>query len=93
MAITSRKITDVIVCIAKRGQSESFNREELVNCHEIFGTTILKQLFEQTENLKWIQSKTCDRAIPKPKPRLHAEFMVPEPIRYKRKWYLMKIIG
>ena len=82
---TSRKLTCMIVCGKCRGETKVFEVNEIVNCHEVFGSPILQGLLQSVKDASWTDSKTSKtKEIPTVMPKLQPAFMCPEPIKYKR---------
>ena len=91
---TSSTVTGVVQCGHKQGTTETYDKIEMINCQEIFGSPILHKLFAKIKSLEWeIDNKCKTRKIPNRRPTLNRSFMVPNDESYKRKWHVMKIIG
>ena len=90
----SSTVTGVVQCGHKQGRTETYEKMEMINCQEIFGSPILHKLFAKIKSLEWeIVNKCKTRKIPNQRPTLNRSFMVPSDESYTRKWQVMKIIG
>ena len=83
---SSRNLTGMIECGADRGKEEVFAFIEIAECTEVFGSSLLQSMLSKSIGLSWSKdAKSKTRKIPKRKPRLSPNFMVPTEIVYKRK--------
>ena len=91
---TSRTIKARVECGKARGKFRTYEQYEMVSCTEIFGSSVLQDLYKQTKNASWDnadETRTAD--FPTYRPKLSADFRVPLEEPYKRKWHVMKILG
>lgn len=49
---TSRTLKGEVVCGTKRGQTQVFEQIEMLDCFELFGSSILKNLLSQVKDAK-----------------------------------------
>ena len=75
-----------VECGKDRGKDQTFELVEMVNCTEIFGSSLLQDLRNQALESDWVEaSKTVTKDFPPYKPKLSDEFKVPEGENHKRK--------
>ena len=83
---TNRNIMGSVECGKDRGKDQTFELVEMVNCTEIFGSSLLQDLHNQSLESVWVDaSKTVTKDFPPYKPNLCDEFKVPNDENYKRK--------
>ena len=83
---TSSTITGILQCGKSRGNTETYPKNEITRCQEVFGSPMLHSLLNDTKTLKWTLDNRCKtRNIPGRRPTLNSCFMVPEEELYKRK--------
>ena len=81
-----RVLEGTIVCGPKRGSHEVYEIVEMLDCKEIFGSTVLHHLLSQVKDATWSCGKNSKtRSDPRRKPRLNPDFNVPADIKHKRK--------
>ena len=91
---TSRYLTGKIECGTARGQIREFLQIEILHCQEIFGSSLLQNLLNQVKEATWANGdNSISPQNPPHKPKLRSEYMVPAPIKHKRVWHFMKILG
>ena len=89
---TSTEITGILECGRSRGQEKVFEKIEMQNCTEIFGSSILQQLYQKADSSEWADvTKTKTKDIPTRKPAL--KFMCPRKEKHKRKYHVLKLLG
>ena len=49
---TSRTLKGMVVCGTKRGQTRVFEQIEMLDCFELFGSSILQNLLSQVKDAK-----------------------------------------
>ena len=94
MKRTARTIKAKVECGKARGKCQTYDQYEMVSCTEIFGSSVLQELYKQAKKASWNnadESKTAN--FPTYRPKLSADFRVPPEEPYKRKWHVMKILG
>ena len=91
---TSKYLRGQIECGRDRGNVRDFLQIEVLDCQELFGSSLLQNLLKQVKNTTWSNAdKSKSQRYPPHKPKLHPEYMVPAPIENKRLWHFRKILG
>ena len=91
---TATNITCKLLCGSDRGSSREFDRFEVTDCFELFGSPLIKDLTNNVKAAVWEDARTSrTRDFPESQRELNRDFFVPEGEKYKRKWHLMKILG
>ena len=86
LKIISQKLTCIIECGASRGEERVFDMIQVVNCKEIFGSSILRDLYSETDEVNWVKTDSMKtKYLPESKPKLHETFMAPKNETNKRK--------
>ena len=84
--VTSNDIRCRMECGDQRGTICNFEIAEIYDCVELFGSSILKSLYEKVQTCKWSKAnKSNSKEIPSVTPKLKTEFMVPPNESFKRK--------
>ena len=90
----SRTLEGTLVCGTKRGRIRVFDQIEMLDCFELFGSPILQNLLTQVKDANWTEAnKDSTLGKPEHRPELNPDFMVPEPVKHKRLWHVMKVLG
>ena len=85
LASRSTSITAIIETGANRGETTNFERIEIVDCLELFVSSLLHDMHDDLSSLMWTEDKTATTYnFPSDKPSLKPGFFCPEPIQNKR---------
>ena len=91
---TTKTLEGTIECGSNAGQKESYNREEILDCHDVFGSSLLHGLLREVKEYSWSSAeKSVTPSSPSRQPKLNLDFRVGADIKTKRKWHILKILG
>ena len=77
--IISQKLTGIIECGTSRGEQRMFDMIHVVNCKEIFGSSILRDLYLKTDEISWVKTGAIKtKYLSESKSKLHETFMAPK---------------
>lgn len=86
LQIMPQKIAGIIECGTSRGEKRVFKMILMFNCQEIFGSSILRDLYSDTDEVRWVKTDSIKtKVMRKSKPQLHEIFMAPKSESNKRK--------
>ena len=92
MGITSSRLKCRIECGKHRGNVEDFKPDEIIGCKEVFTSSALQDIFNQTKVSDWQESpRSITKELPMVKPQL--KFLVPPQEKHKRRWHVNMILG
>ena len=81
----SRSISGMIECGKERGSIKEFEKIEILDCFELFASSLLQKMNMHLSDLEWENGKDSrTKDYPTRTPALNPDFCCPEPIRYKR---------
>ena len=84
-------VKGIILCGSERGTVKDFETFELLNVVELFASSLLYDLHEALNSLKWEKTERSNtKQHPKNQPSLNPTFMCAEPILHKRLWHFEK---
>ena len=76
---TSKFIYAIIECGKNRGKTREFEIVEVQKCYELFVSSLLPQLFQDLDDLKWENAmNTKTKSSPPHKPELKRDFRCPD---------------
>ena len=94
ISMKASSVKGIILCGSERGTVKDFETFELLNVVELFASSLLYDLHEALNTLKWEKTKRSKtKQHPKNQPSLNPNFMCPEPILHKRLWHFEKYFG
>ena len=89
----ARTIITQLECGQHRGDQREFEYPEMLVCSEIFGSSIVQNLFMGLDTVPWVEADKSKSETRVPhRPKLHREFMCPETETNKRIWHVGKIL-
>ena len=94
ISMKANSVNGIIMCGSERGTVKAFETFELLNVVELFASSLLYDVHEALDTLKWEKTKRSKtKQLPKNQPSLNPNFMCPEPILCKRLWHFEKYFG
>ena len=92
LGITSVSLKCRIECGKHRGNLEDFHQNEIIGCEEVFTSSGLQDIFNQTKTSVWQESaRSNTKEVPTLRPQLR--FLVPPQEKHKRRWHVNMILG
>ena len=84
--ISRTTVTSILECGKNRGETKTIQKYVIVESQEIFGSSLLHSILQKVKKLDWAEApRSQTPKIPKRRPKLSSEFIVPVDEAYKRK--------
>ena len=92
MGITSSRLKCRLECGKRRGNVEIFEQDEIIGCKEVFTSSAIQDIFNQTKISDWQESpRSITKEFRMLQPQL--KFFVPPEEKHKRRWHVNMILG